>query len=119
MEHKAKTGIVQILKVHWKRGITLRELSRSAGLSPDSLRNVFTRNWPRAEQIIAQALETTPDMIWPSRYLSKSEKITVTKITINYKCVTHNLHGRLIYISTKYIPDINSTIGHTHQIKSC
>ncbi len=26
-----------------KRGITLRDLSRQAGLSPDSLRNVFTR----------------------------------------------------------------------------
>jgi len=62
-----------------KRGITLRELSRSAGLSPDSLRNVFTRSWPRAELIIAQALETTPDVIWPSRYLSKSEKQTPKK----------------------------------------
>lgn len=31
-----------------KRGITLREFSRAAGLSPDSLRNVFTHNWPRA-----------------------------------------------------------------------
>lgn len=27
-----------------KRGITLRDLSRQAGLSPDSLRNVFTRS---------------------------------------------------------------------------
>lgn len=44
MEPKAKTGIVQILKVHLKRGITLRDLSRQAGLSPDSLRNVFTRS---------------------------------------------------------------------------
>ena len=48
-----------------KKGITLRELSRAAGLSPDSLRNVFTRSWPRAEQIIANALETTPEKISP------------------------------------------------------
>ncbi|EAO6137941.1 transcriptional regulator, partial [Salmonella enterica] len=51
-----------------KRGITLRELSRQAGLSPDSLRNVFTRSWPRAERIIADALGVTPQEIWPSRY---------------------------------------------------
>ncbi|EBG3747506.1 helix-turn-helix domain-containing protein, partial [Salmonella enterica] len=38
-----------------KRGITLRDLSRQAGLSPDSLRNVFTSSWPRAERIIADA----------------------------------------------------------------
>lgn len=57
-----------------KKGITLRELSRIAGLSPDSLRNVFVRSWPRAERIIANALETTPDVIWPSRYLSNDEE---------------------------------------------
>ncbi|EAA7244386.1 transcriptional regulator [Salmonella enterica] len=51
-----------------KRGITLRDLSRQAGLSPDSLRNVFTRAWPRAERIIADALGVTPQEIWPSRY---------------------------------------------------
>ncbi|MGK7488223.1 helix-turn-helix domain-containing protein, partial [Salmonella enterica] len=43
-------------------------LSRQAGLSPDSLRNVFTRSWPRAERIIADALGITPQEIWPSRY---------------------------------------------------
>ncbi|EIK7352053.1 transcriptional regulator [Salmonella enterica] len=51
-----------------KRGITLRDLSRQAGLSPDSLRNVFTRSWPRAERIIADVLGITPQEIWPSRY---------------------------------------------------
>ncbi|RVR95893.1 helix-turn-helix domain-containing protein [Citrobacter freundii] len=75
MEHKSQDWHrADIKSALEKRGITLRELSRSAGLSPDSLRNVFTRSWPRAELIIAQALETTPDVIWPSRYLSKSEK---------------------------------------------
>ncbi|MDE5207116.1 helix-turn-helix domain-containing protein [Citrobacter sp. ANG330] len=34
-----------------KRGITLKDLSRTAGLSPD-------------------ALETTPDVIWPTRYIN-------------------------------------------------
>lgn len=86
MEHKSQDWHRAVIKSALeKRGITLRELSRSAGLSPDSLRNVFTRSWPRAELIIAQALETTPDVIWPSRYLSKSEKQTQKKITINYK----------------------------------
>ncbi|MBA7730921.1 helix-turn-helix domain-containing protein [Citrobacter freundii] len=75
MEHKSQDWHrADIKSALEKKGITLRDLSRSAGLSPDSLRNVFTRNWPRAELIIAQALETTPDVIWPSRYTLKSAK---------------------------------------------
>ncbi|MEO2329179.1 helix-turn-helix domain-containing protein [Salmonella enterica subsp. enterica] len=56
-----------------KRGITLRDLSRQAGLSPDSLRNVFTRSWPRAERIIADALGITPQEIC-ILYTSKKKK---------------------------------------------
>ncbi|SUH36038.1 transcriptional regulator [Salmonella enterica subsp. enterica] len=68
MEPKAKTGIVQILKVHWKKRYYAQRSFSSGGLSPDSLRNVFTRSWPRAERIIADALGITPQEIWPSRY---------------------------------------------------
>lgn len=53
-----------------KKGKTLRDLSREAGLSPDSLRNVFTRRWAKAEAIIADALDVSPEVIWPSRYPS-------------------------------------------------
>ncbi|ATF48762.1 helix-turn-helix domain-containing protein [Citrobacter freundii] len=69
MEHKSQDWHrADIKSALEKRGITLRDLSRAAGLSPDSLRNVFTRSWPRAESIIAKALGTTPEAIWPSRY---------------------------------------------------
>lgn len=72
MEHKSQDWHrADIKSALEKKGITLRDISRAAGLSPDSLRNVFTRSWPRAEQIIAQALETSPDVIWPSRYPRK------------------------------------------------
>lgn len=75
MEHKSQDWHrADIKSALEKRVITLRDLSRAAGLSPDSLRNVFTRHWPRAELIIAVALETTPDVIWPSRYISGHEE---------------------------------------------
>jgi Ner family transcriptional regulator len=51
-----------------KRGTSLRRLSLEHGYSPDALRNVLTRPWPRAEAIVAAFLETTPQVIWPSRY---------------------------------------------------
>lgn len=57
-----------------KRGKTMRALSREAGLSPDSLRNVFSRHWPKAETIIASALGVTPQSIWPSRYPAHKDK---------------------------------------------
>ncbi|MCE0800866.1 DNA-binding transcriptional regulator SfsB [Buttiauxella sp. A2-C1_F] len=51
-----------------KRGTSLAAESRKAGLSSSTLANTLTRPWPKGELIIAQALETSPWVIWPSRY---------------------------------------------------
>ncbi|RJT23542.1 DNA-binding transcriptional regulator SfsB [Buttiauxella izardii] len=51
-----------------KRGTSLAAESRKAGLSSSTLANALTRPWPKGELIIAEALETSPWMIWPSRY---------------------------------------------------
>ncbi|EJH8472980.1 TPA: helix-turn-helix domain-containing protein [Escherichia coli] len=40
----------------------------AAGLASASLANALTRSWPRGEKLIADALETSPEIIWPSRY---------------------------------------------------
>ena len=55
------------------RGKTLAQLSREAGLAPDTMRNVFRCHIPRYEQIIAGYLETEPRLIWPSRYSGGSQ----------------------------------------------
>ena len=49
-------------------GTSLSELSRNNGLKSNSLRNVFYRPWPKAERIVANALDKNPVDIWPSRY---------------------------------------------------
>ncbi|BDI37249.1 helix-turn-helix domain-containing protein [Escherichia coli] len=51
-----------------KRGTSLAKVSRSAGLASATLANALTRSWPRGEKLIADALETSPEIIWPSRY---------------------------------------------------
>ncbi|MGA5655232.1 helix-turn-helix domain-containing protein [Rahnella contaminans] len=51
-----------------KRGKTLSQLSREAGLKPDTLRNVFRNHCPRYESIVAGVLGKEPAEIWPSRY---------------------------------------------------
>lgn len=51
-----------------KRGASLAEVSRRAGLASATLANAMTRSWPRGEKLIADALETSPEIIWPSRY---------------------------------------------------
>lgn len=53
-----------------KRGLSLRKLSVNAGLGRDTLKNALDRNWPKGEQIIADALNVPPSKIWPSRYHS-------------------------------------------------
>ncbi|EGB63237.1 helix-turn-helix domain-containing protein [Escherichia coli] len=51
-----------------KRGTSLAKVSRSAGLASATLANALTRSWPRGEKLIADALETSPEIIWSSRY---------------------------------------------------
>lgn len=51
-----------------KKGISLAKLSRENGLNGDTLRNVFSRKWPKGEKIVADAIGVKPEEIWPSRY---------------------------------------------------
>ncbi|EAX2648599.1 transcriptional regulator [Salmonella enterica] len=55
-----------------KRGTSLAALSRQAGLASSTLANALIRHWPKGERLIAEALGTAPEQIWPSRY-RKSE----------------------------------------------
>ncbi len=51
-----------------KKGTSLAEVSRSAGLASATLANTLTRSWPRGEKLIVDALETSLEIIWPSGY---------------------------------------------------
>ncbi|EAO2688101.1 transcriptional regulator [Salmonella enterica] len=51
-----------------KRGTSLAALSRQAGLGSTTLSNALYRHWPKGEKLIADALDVTPEQIWPSRY---------------------------------------------------
>ncbi|MEZ3140829.1 transcriptional regulator [Citrobacter braakii] len=62
---------VDIVAALHKRGLTMRTLSEEAGLSPDTLKNALVRPYPKAERIIAHALDSEPHDIWPSRYINK------------------------------------------------
>jgi Ner family transcriptional regulator len=67
-----------------KRGVSLRQLAKSHGYS--HFQRVLTTHWWAAEQIVAAALETKPEAIWPSRYerprtnaKKRTSKITLTR----------------------------------------
>ncbi|ENQ4100398.1 helix-turn-helix domain-containing protein [Salmonella enterica] len=51
-----------------KRGTSLAVLSRKSGLASFTLANALIRRWPKGERLIAEALGTAPEQIWPSRY---------------------------------------------------
>ncbi|MDA8510945.1 MULTISPECIES: helix-turn-helix domain-containing protein [Enterobacteriaceae] len=59
---------IDIVAALHKCGFTMRYLSVSAGLKPDTLKNALARSYPKGERIIADALNTEPASIWPSRY---------------------------------------------------
>ncbi|MCU1795996.1 transcriptional regulator [Pectobacterium polaris] len=51
-----------------KRGTSLAAVSRSAGLASSTLANALKRHWPKGERLIAEALGSSPEQVWPSRY---------------------------------------------------
>lgn len=65
-----------------KRGTSLAALSREVGLSSSTLANALTRPWPKGESIIAQALNTSPERIWPNRYVDKDGNSITRKIRV-------------------------------------
>lgn len=52
-----------------KKGWTLNKLALSNNLAEGTLSNVWRVNYPKAQNIIANALGVPPETIWPSRYL--------------------------------------------------
>jgi len=56
-----------------KLKLSLKQLSRDNGYSPDVLKVALRRPYPKAEKIIAQALGLNAAQIWPSRYTGKGE----------------------------------------------
>ncbi|KFF68362.1 DNA-binding protein [Pectobacterium brasiliense] len=57
--------IIAVLK---KRGTSLAAVSRNAGLASSTLANVLKRHWPKGERLIAEALGSSPEQVWSSRY---------------------------------------------------
>ncbi|MBY8232328.1 helix-turn-helix domain-containing protein [Vibrio fluvialis] len=62
-----RADIVAALK---KRGLSVRQLSRDAGLGENTLANALRSPWPKGERIIADAIDMKPEELWPSRYRS-------------------------------------------------
>ena len=67
-----RADIIAALK---KKGTSLAALSRSAGLNQRTLNNVLERKYPKAEELIANAIGVKPADIWPSRYPSAQEEV--------------------------------------------
>ena len=54
-----------------KRGWTVSQLSREAGLNRYTLYSALDRPYLRGERIIAKALNLRPEEIWPERYAKR------------------------------------------------
>lgn len=58
-----------------KAGWTLRRLAIHHGFSPNILIHGLAKPYPRAQDIIANALNLKPWQIWPSRYNQENQPI--------------------------------------------
>lgn len=55
-----------------KRGTSLRKIAQQNGYS--HIQRVLTSPWLAAEQLVAKALDTSPQTLWPSRYQSPRDR---------------------------------------------
>ncbi len=62
-----------VAAVH-KLGKTMRDISKDAGLSADTLKNALDRRYPKGERLIAEAIGEEPSTIWPSRYNKQQQQ---------------------------------------------
>ncbi|QUG74969.1 transcriptional regulator [Erwinia sp. E602] len=54
---------------------SLAALSVEHGLASGTLANALVKPWPKGELIIALALGTTPQEIWPERYFDEQGQV--------------------------------------------
>lgn len=83
--HKA-----DIIAALHKRGTSLAQVSREAGLASPTLANALTRPWPRGEWLIAIALDIHPSVIWPGRYANSDCKHKIRKPLPDYPARTND-----------------------------
>jgi Ner family transcriptional regulator len=72
-----------------KRGTSLRKIARDNGYS--HIQRVLTSPWLAAEQLVARALGTSPEALWPSRYLNPAGRTLAFKQTRKIAVTMPNL----------------------------
>lgn len=50
------------------QGKTLRSIAKEAGLNQQACSHALRYPWPRVERLIAEAVGTRPEYLWPERY---------------------------------------------------
>lgn len=82
------THSADVLAALKKRGWTLRRLALAHGYNGTSLHAALNRDYPKAEQIIANALGVRAKEIWPARYAKRGFKPHLV-ITSSLRCGSH------------------------------
>jgi Ner family transcriptional regulator len=62
-----------------KRGTSLRKIAMENNYS--HIQRVLTSPWLAAEQLVAKALDTRPEDLWPSRYVNPNDRALAFKQT--------------------------------------
>lgn len=80
-----------------KQGYTLRQLSIEHGYAGGIVQKALTQAYPSCETIIADAIGTTPQTIWPSRYNADGTPKRLRKFanTVRHKCTTGAVVGNV------------------------
>ncbi|HET7880826.1 MAG TPA: helix-turn-helix domain-containing protein [Acetobacteraceae bacterium] len=62
-----------------KRGHSLAGLSVANGYHPTAAGKALRQPWPAMERVLAEAIGTVPQIIWPSRYDAEGNPLRRTR----------------------------------------
>jgi Ner family transcriptional regulator len=83
MTQKGNWHSADIIAALRKKGTSLRQLSLKNNLNERTLSQALQRPYPKAEQIIAEAVGEDRKTIWPQRFNKSSRKPNVDKTNIS------------------------------------
>ena len=80
-------GILAEIK---RRYGTLKALAAEAGMQPRNLTVALARPFPKGEAVIARALDTEPQKLWPDRFDAAGQRRRAEKATRGRKSQSAN-----------------------------
>ncbi|HDL1183809.1 TPA: helix-turn-helix domain-containing protein [Mannheimia haemolytica] len=61
-----------------KKGWSIRSLAKAGNVSPNTLKTVLDKPYPKMERLVANAIGVAPEVIWAARFAERNKRPILT-----------------------------------------